>query len=131
DTMAAFHRALGDTLSDKCSGWSSGEVGVGCDYALRMPKFKLEYKKDLTDTLTAMGMPVAPSLPQFCSGCQLGTVLQKTYLAVDEKGTTAAAVTGGVVLASLPMPLVVDHPFAFAIVDNATDAPLFLGAIGN
>jgi len=50
---------------------------------------------------------------------------------VDEKGTTAAAVMGGAVVTSLAMPLVVDRPFAVTLIDNATDAPLFLGSIGN
>ena len=58
-------------------------------------------------------------------------MIQKTYLEVDEKGTTAAAVTGGAVVVSLPVPLVIDRPFALALIDNATDAPLFLGAIGD
>ena len=50
---------------------------------------------------------------------------------MDEKGTTAAAATGGAVLTSLAQPVFVDHPFALALIDNATDAPLFLGAIGD
>ena len=58
-------------------------------------------------------------------------MVQKTYLEVDEKGTTAAAATGGTVATSAPIPVVVDRPFALALIDNATDAPLFLGAIGN
>jgi serpin B len=61
----------------------------------------------------------------------LSKVVQKTYLEVDEKGTTAAAATGGSVTSSAPIPLVVDRPFVLALIDNATDAPLFLGAIGN
>ena len=56
--------------------------------------------------------------------------MQKTYLEVDEKGTTAAAATGGAVATALRVPTVVDRPFALALIDNATDAPLFLGVIG-
>ena len=74
-------------------------------------------------------MPAA--LPDFCDGCVLSTVIQKTYLEVDEKGTTAAAATGGMVTTSARGPVVVNRPFAFALIDNASGAPLFLGAIGN
>ena len=126
-TLQGFHAATGDTFAGKCKPAS----GVTCGRSLEMPKFKLEYRKDLTDTLAAMGMPVDASLPDFCAGCFLSTILQKTYLEVDEKGTTAAAVTGGIVGTALPIPLVVDRPFAFALLDNATDAPMFLGVIGN
>ncbi len=130
-TMQAFHRAAGDTLNAKCKSWSGDQMGVSCDGTLQMPKFKLDYQKDLTDTLIAMGMPAGAELPDFCAGCFISTVVQKTYLEVDEKGTTAAAATGVAVATALRLPTVVDRPFAFALIDNATDAPLFLGAIGN
>jgi len=102
---------------------------VGCDGALVMPKFKLEYKAQLLPVLLAMGM--ATDLSQICNGCVLSRVVQKTYLEVDEKGTTAVAATGGGGVVSLPPTTVVDHPFALALIDNASDAPLFLGVIGN
>jgi serpin B len=76
-----------------------------------------------------MGMPVG-DLSDICSGCFISSVAQKTHLEVDEKGTTAAAATGGSVATALRIPTIVDHPFALALIDNATDAPLFLGAIG-
>ncbi len=67
----------------------------------------------------------------FREDCFLSRVVQKTYLKVDEKGTTAAAVTGGFVETSYRLPMVVNRPFALALIDNASGAPLFLGAIGN
>jgi serpin B len=126
-----LHKAVGSSLGGKCTEQGFGDSVVTCRATLVTPKFKLEYKKDLTETLNAMGYPVPAALPEFCSGCDLSYVVQKTYLEVDEKGTTAAAATGGAVVVSLPMPLVVDRPFALALIDNATDAPLFLGAVGN
>ncbi len=131
-TLAYFHRSVGDVLGGKCTAWSSGDVNVQCDGSLQMPKFKLDYGKDLTSTLGAMGMPIpGAALPQFCAGCAISTVVQKTYLEVDEQGTTAAAATGVAVESALKLPTIVNRPFAFALIDNATDAPLFLGAIGN
>jgi len=126
-TMAAFHNAAGPTLVDKCKGIEL----VVCDGTLQMPKFKLDYRKDLTDTLHSMGMPSPADLPDFCGGCFVSSVVQATRVEVDEKGTTAAAATGVAVATALRMPTIVDRPFAFALIDNATDAPLFLGAIGN
>jgi len=125
-----LHQSAGQTFGGKCTDQGFGDSGVTCDGTLVMPKFTLEYKKDLTDTLAAIGMPMPASLPEFCDGCALSQVIQKTYLQVDEKGTTAAAATGGAVTTSAPIPLIVDHPFAFALIDNATGAPMFLGAIG-
>jgi serine protease inhibitor len=127
-----LHSSVGTSLGGKCEYREPiPDVSVDCRGMLLMPKFKLEYKKDLTETLAAIGYPVPAGLPEFCGACSLSYVVQKTYLEVDEKGTTAAAVTGGAVVVSMPIPLVVDRPFALALIDNATDAPLFLGAIGN
>jgi serine protease inhibitor len=127
-TMTAFHGATGETLTAPCAPVAT----VSCDWTLQMPKFTLDYRKDLMQTLAAMGMPVpGASMPDFCGGCFIGDVVQATRLEVDEKGTTAAAATGVAVPASLKIPMTVDRPFAFALVDNATDAPLFLGVIGN
>jgi serine protease inhibitor len=133
-TLAYLHRGTGPSLGGDCHEPDvaiAPDAGLACDGTLQMPKFQLDYKKDLTDTLRAMGMPIPGELPAFCGGCALSAVVQKTYLQVDEKGTTAAAATGGVVATALREPMVVDRPFAFALIDNATDAPLFLGAIGN
>jgi serine protease inhibitor len=131
EAMGYLHQAAGPTLGDRCTNQGFGDSGVTCDGTLVMPRFKVEYKKDLTETLAALGMPMPAGLPEFCDGCALTKVIQKTYLEIDEKGTTAAAATGGSVASSAPIPMVVDRPFAFALIDNATDAPLFLGAIGN
>ena len=128
--MAYLQQAAGPTFGGKCAAQGFGDASVTCDGTLVMPKFKLEYKKDLTDTLAAIGMPMPAGLPEFCGACALSKVIQKTYLEVDEKGTTAAAATGGMVTTSAPIPVVVDRPFGFALIDNATGAPLFLGAIG-
>lgn len=130
--LGAFHDATGPTFTDKCKAAGQGDSMVLCDGTLQMPKFTLDYRKDLTGSLQALGMPVpGAQLPEFCAGCAITGVVQATRLEVDEKGTTAAAATGVVVGTALRLPTVVDRPFAFAILDNATDAPLFIGAIGN
>lgn len=64
----------------------------------------------------------------------LDTVVQKTYLRVDEAGTEAAAVTGGAVGTTSLQPqlaFVVDRPFAFTISDTETGTILFLGEVAD
>ena len=131
--LSFLHTATGQSLGGDCSPPKNAiapDAGIGCDGTLVMPKFQLDYKKDLTNTLRAMGMALPGALPAFCGGCALSQVVQKTYLQVDEKGTTAAAASGGAVTSAYREPMIVDHPFVFALIDNATDAPLFIGAIG-
>jgi len=128
ETVSAFHAATGPTFTGKCKA----AANVTCDNTLQMPKFKLDYRKELTAMLNAMGMPIpGAALPDFCGSCAISSVVQATRLEVDEHGTTAAAATGVAVETALRLPITVDRPFGFAIVDNATDAPLFLGVIGN
>jgi serpin B len=131
-TLTLFHSAFGPVFgSTKCKRQDPApNVVVDCDGHLVMPKFKLDYSAELLPHLVAMGMATY-DLPDICRGCFISRVIQKTYLEVDEKGTTAAAATGVAVVTSLPMPTVIDHPFALALIDNASDAPLFLGVIGN
>ncbi len=132
EAMTWFHQALGSSLGgNSCSrSEPTPKVAIDCDGYLLMPKFKLDYKAELLPELHAMGMAVA-DFPDICSGCFLSEVVQKTHLEVDEKGTTATAATGGAMLASGHFTTVIDRPFALGLIDNASDAPLFLGAIGN
>jgi serpin B len=130
--LSLFHSAVGPVLGgNTCTNKEAGpNVGLDCDGGLVMPKFKLDYHAELLRELEAMGMATA-DFSDICSGCLLSRVVQKTHLEIDEKGTTAAAATGVAMTVSLRLPTVVDHPFALALIDNASDAPLFLGVIGN
>jgi serine protease inhibitor len=106
-----------------------------------LPKFKIEYSKKLNEILEGMGMKTA-----FTDGADLskisppagkikvGFVKQDTYVAVDEKGTEAAAVTTiGVVLTSLPVTrqMLCDKPFLFVISEKTSDTILFAGKVAN
>jgi serine protease inhibitor len=58
------------------------------------------------------------------------TVVQTTYIRVDEEGTEAAAVTDGVMAESAgPPPLLVDRPFVFTVSDREAGTILFLGTV--
>jgi serpin B len=109
---------------------------------VELPRFKLENEYDLTGLLPKMGMPLA-----FTSRADFGAmsgeplcisfVKQKTYVAVNEQGTEAAAVTAiGVRTMAMrredpPFHFVVDRPFFMAIREKQTGLILFLGAISD
>lgn len=117
------------------------------DVAVSIPKFKVEYGAALDDALQALGVKAAydPEKadltamldPSSLPGGQhfLDTVLQKTYIAVDEKGTEAAAVTAAMDGAGSAEPtrpelmrtFTADGPFWFVIRDNANKEILFVG----
>ena len=121
------------------------------DVDVSVPKFKVEYGITLNDALQAMGVKTAydhenadltamldsSGLP----GGQhfLDTVLQKTYIAVDEKGTEAAAATAamdGAGAAPTARPELVrkftaDSPFWFVIRDNNNGELFFVGRYEN
>jgi len=101
-----------------------------------MPKFKFETGVGLNETLSALGMPEAFTDAADFSGIDgardlaVQSVIHKAIIAVDEKGTTAAAATGiSVGTTSLPPTLVVDRPFLFFIRHKPTGAVLFQGRV--
>ena len=60
--------------------------------------------------------------------------LHKAYVAVDEKGTEAAAVTAVMITAEeqpRPPAFVADRPFLFIIHDSETGAILFMGRLAD
>lgn len=106
------------------------------------PKFSYEADMLLNDTLAAMGMTDAFSagaadfskMAQSTRGnISIGRVIHKTFIAVDERGTRAGAVTAVEAIdESAPMEVYtvkLDRPFVYAIVDNATGLPIFMGAV--
>jgi serpin B len=108
--------------------------------AVELPRFKLENEYNLTGVLPPMGMPLAfTGRADFGAmsdePLHIGFVKQKTYVAVNEQGTEAAAVTAIGVRAMAvrreepPFHLVVDRPFFMAIRERQTGMILFLGAI--
>jgi serpin B len=103
---------------------------------LYFPKFKLENNLKLNDPLKALGMGVAFSdAADFTrmhqpGGLLITNVKHRTYVDVNEAGTTAAAVTAVEIgPTSLPEPLRVDRPFIFALRENLSGTILFMGVI--
>ena len=103
---------------------------------LRMPKFRVETQVSLVEPLKALGLVDAFTEAANLSGMTKQEALlikaaeHKAFVAVDEKGTEAAAATGVVGgVTSVPPELVVDRPFLLLIEDVDTQAVLFLGRI--
>ena len=118
----------------------NAEVNAG------LPKFKLEYQVEFTDTLRALGVNMAfdPELADFTpmgtdenGPLYIGQVLHKTFIDVNEEGTRAAAATsiGMEAGASAPMDepviynVILDRPFAYLIIDNHVGLPVFAGTM--
>jgi serpin B len=106
---------------------------------LSMPKFTFETPMGLKDALVEMGMPDAFDWDRAdFSGMDgtrrlyVGDALHKAFIAVDEKGTEAAAATVVIMMeASLPqgITLTVDRPFFFFIRDVPSGTILFMGRL--
>ena len=107
---------------------------------LALPRLELRWKGQLNGVLQRLGMSAAFSpgkadfRPMSPLNPWLEKVVHKTYVRVDERGTEAAALTGGVMATSAGANQIVfrvDRPFAFTISDQQTGAILFLGAVTN
>ncbi len=108
---------------------------------LQLPRFKVRLTTELTEHLAALGMPTAfDSTRADFSGMTtqerlfISEVFHDAYIAVDEKGTEAAAATAvvvSVVSGSLGITLNVDRPFFFVIHDVETATPLFIGHVAD
>jgi serine protease inhibitor len=109
---------------------------------LVLPKFKLEYCVELSQSLKTMGMKTAfdmqkADFSRMGEQLYISGALQKTFVEVKEEGTEAAAVTtvaataGGFDPTPQPKPfeMIVDRPFLFLIEDGQTGTILFMGLI--
>lgn len=106
---------------------------------LSMPKFSFETQVGLRELLAGMGMQAAfdPVAADF-SGIDgqrdlfISDAIHKAFIAVDEKGTEAAAATV-VVMSTTSMPegivLTIDRPFFYVIRDTPTGTILFMGRV--
>ena len=105
-----------------------------------MPEFTYSVSMKLNDTLKTMGM--TDMFGDNADFSKLGysergniycsEVCQKVFIQVDRNGTKAAAITWGGMndkVAIEARSVILDRPFVYAIVDNATGLPIFIGAV--
>ncbi|MBN1397182.1 MAG: serpin family protein [Bacteroidetes bacterium] len=105
------------------------------EVSLSMPKFKLEYEKEINDELKAMGMSIAfgssANFSKIAPGIWIDEVRHKTFVEVNEEGTEAAAVTIISFIRGLSPVMSVNRPFIFAIREHHSGTILFIGKIVN
>ena len=133
---------IANQLTDSLwQGWIGQTSSAELDLAL--PRFELETDMSLGPDLKAVGMPQAfdPETADFSAMFSqpmqrtfISEVRQKTWIAVDEEGTEAAAVTGVTVdmtsaRVDRPIPFIVNRPFLYALRDTRTGLLLFLGVV--
>lgn len=109
---------------------------------LSLPRFKYEYKKELKDILSDMGMAVAFGNNANFSGISpnmqlaIGEVTHKAFIETTEEGTKAAAATVvGIKLMSArpiePITFIVDRPFFYTIREIESGTTVFMGKVVN
>ena len=111
-----------------------------------VPKFKLEMPDSLAlkDALRELGMPLAFEGAADFSGIsktirplRISDVFHKTFVAVDEKGTEAAAATAVVMtnesatIEPKGIEFRADHPFLFVLRDTRSGTVLFIGRVAS
>lgn len=106
--------------------------------SFEMPKFTLDYKKELKKVLSSLGMERAfdPQRANFGGinpnqkDLHIENVTHKTHLQVNEEGTEASAATSvGIGVTSAPPKIRVDRPFAFVLREQHSGTILFIGSV--
>ncbi|NWX02285.1 SPB10 protein, partial [Caloenas nicobarica] len=138
DSTTGLEQLERELTYKKLSEWTDSKKMTETLVDLYLPKFKMEEKCDLRDNLISMGMRTAFSGDADFGGMvarsdvAISKVIHKSFVAVDEKGTEAAAATAVIIsVTSAPIGHVlefkVDHPFHFFIRHNASKSILFFG----
>lgn len=120
--------------------WNALQTGmIDQKVIVQMPKFGMEYEIKLNKILSEMGMPTAftekadlSKISPPAGKLVVGFVKQNTFVAVDEVGTEAAAVTTIAIEAtSAPIipEFIADRPFLFVISEKQSNTVMFVGKV--
>jgi len=145
DGLGELEKELTADLLDDCAKMNMSEV------LLHLPKFKFEPPTiQLATELQGLGMKTAFDIPPGSANFDrmaprrpndylaISDVFHRTFIAVDEKGTEAAAATAVAMVRTTamrpmtppkPIEVKVDRPFIYAIQHVPSGACLFLGRI--
>lgn len=130
-----FIKSLDQASFDEIIGsFSEHELG-----GIHLPKFKIEYEKDLNEILSAFGMDKAFSggfdnMVKVDSAADpyISLVKHKSFIEVTEEGTEAAAATiVEIVDESMPSTFMGNRPFFFVIRDDRNGTILFMGKVAD
>ncbi|NXU51822.1 SPB10 protein, partial [Turnix velox] len=138
DSTTGLEQLEREMTYEKLSEWTDVKKMTKTLVDLYLPKFTMEERYDLSDKLRSMGMHSAFSTNADFSGMAEGgdlmisKVIHKSFVAVDEKGTEAAAASAVTVAftstrVSQTLVFKVDHPFYFFIRHNESKSILFFG----
>lgn len=144
DEVGGLENMISDlSRSSWCDITSKFSYSTMVDF--RIPKFEVESKHSLKETLTRLGIVKAfdPTLATFDelfetegkgAGFSMSSVLQKAKITVEEEGTKAAAVTGigvdgaaGEIEPPKEVVFYADHPFVYLIAEKTSGVILFEG----
>ncbi|MCR5767851.1 MAG: serpin family protein [Lachnospiraceae bacterium] len=130
----------GEHISDMLDGAKQCEVNAS------LPKFKTEYSADMTELLKIMGMSLAfdenkADLGKIGSyknnNLYINGVFHKTFIAVDENGTKAGAVSmitmvpGAMPPDEKPKEVYLTRPFIYMLIDCEANIPFFIGVMND
>ena len=138
--IAEFEKSLSaDTFAKMTGQLAPAKVNV------TLPKFKFEFKTELSGALKQLGMTDAFSreaahFGKIATGepLYISAVIHQAMIDVDENGTEAAAATAVTMrtLSARPGPpeevktFTADHPFVFVVRHNKSGLILFMGRMG-
>uniref|UniRef100_A0A669CKX3 Serpin domain-containing protein n=1 Tax=Oreochromis niloticus TaxID=8128 RepID=A0A669CKX3_ORENI len=102
---------------------------------VKVPKFKLEYAKELKDVFIKLGLGEifsSPNLAEISDGPLLvSSVMHKSSMEINEDGAEAAAATTVVISRASNPVFHLSQPFFFALMHDVTKIPVFMGVINN
>jgi serpin B len=111
---------------------------------IKIPRFKIEYERELKKDLIEMGMQSMFANADFTLinptvGLSVSMVLQKTFAEINEEGTEAAAITAIDMITSAGpdssrpeiKEFYVDRPFLYFIKEKSTGTIFFIGEMRN
>jgi serpin B len=118
--------------------WTS-KLSAPQEVRVSIPKTKFTWGGSVVDELTSLGIKRlfgGADLSGIADGAGLAVsdVVHRSFVAIDEEGTEAAAATGVVIretAVSAPPELKADHPFVFFIRDVKRGRILFMGRVTN
>ena len=126
EAVASLNRK---TIDELFAGAKRNDVNLG------IPKYTVEYSVELGNRLKALGtgdmFSASADLSKLVNtpDSRVDRVIHKTYLALDNEGTRAAAVTAVLIkneAISMSYSITLDRPFVYMIVDG-NNLPLFIG----
>jgi serpin B len=130
-SVEEFMRELNvESWEKRISGFEERHVEIA------LPRLKLNFKADLNETLTALGLGIifgheADFSPMGLSGHHVDKVAHQAVVEVNEEGTEASAATAVVMVRSLqpPREIIINRPFFWAIQNDNNRSLLFAGVV--